>query len=169
MDGDKKVSTTLDRTILGYSDPKLIYGLSNTFTYKGFSLMVFINGLLGVTKENPLEQDDVFGDVRRNTTKKDWWSPTNTSGTHFANDALTNTFNVRFYEDASFGRLKDVSLAYQVPSKILNHLKLNKLKLYVTGRNLATITKYTGLDPEINNQLDVPLQSEFIFGMNFGL
>ncbi len=169
VDGDKKISTTLDRTILGYSDPKLVYGFSNTFSYKGFSLMVFINGLWGVTKENPLEQDDVFGDVRRNTTKKDWWSPTNTTGTHFANDALANTFNVRFYEDASFARLKDVSLAYQVPSSILNRLKLSKLKLYITGRNLATFTKYTGLDPEINNQLDVPLQRELIFGMNFGL
>lgn len=168
VDGDKKISTTLDRTILGYSDPKVVFGFSNTFSYKGFSLMVFFNGLMGVTKENPLEQDDVFGDVRRNTTKKDWWSPSNTSGTHFSNDALANTFNVRFYEDASFVRLKDVSLAYQFPNKILNHLKLSKLKLYVTGRNLATFTKYSGLDPEINNQLDVPLQREFIFGMNFG-
>jgi len=169
VDGDKKISTTLDRTILGYSDPKIVYGFSNTFSYKGFSLMVFINGLWGITKENPLEQDDVFGDVRRNTTKKDWWSPTNTTGTHFSNDALANTFNVRFFEDASFARLKDVSLAYQLPSKVLNRLKLNKLKLYITGRNLATFTKYSGLDPEINNQLDVPLQREFIFGMNFGL
>jgi TonB-linked SusC/RagA family outer membrane protein len=169
IDGDKKISTTLDRTILGYSDPKVVYGFSNTFTYKGFSLMVFINGLMGVTKENPLEQDDVFGDVRRNTTKKDWWSPTNTAGTHFSNDALANTFNVRFYEDASFARLKDVSLAYQLPSLILNRLKLSKVKVYVTGRNLATFTKYSGLDPEINNQLDVPLQREFIVGLNFGL
>lgn len=169
IDGDKKISTTLDRTILGYSDPKVVYGFSNTFTYKGFSLMIFINGLMGVTKENPLEQDDVFGDVRRNTTKKDWWSPTNTSGTHFSNDALANTFNVRFYEDASFARLKDVSLAYQLPSLILNRLKLSKVKVYVTGRNLATFTKYSGLDPEINNQLDVPLQREFIVGLNFGL
>lgn len=169
IDGDKKISTTLDRTILGYSDPKVVFGFSNTITYKGFSLMVFINGLMGITKENPLEQDDVFGDVRRNTTKKDWWSPTNTSGTHFANDALANTFNVRFYEDASFARLKDVSLAYQLPSSMLNRLKLSKVKVYVTGRNLATFTKYSGLDPEINNQLDVPLQREFIFGLNFGL
>lgn len=169
IDGDKKISTTLDRTILGNSDPKVVYGFSNTFTYKGFSLMIFINGLMGVTKENPLEQDDVFGDVRRNTTKKDWWSPTNTSGTHFSNDALANTFNVRFYEDASFARLKDVSLAYQLPSLILNRLKLSKVKVYVTGRNLATFTKYSGLDPEINNQLDVPLQREFIVGLNFGL
>ncbi len=168
VDGDKKISTTLDRTILGYSDPKVVFGFSNTFSYKGFSLMVFFNGLLGVTKENPLEQDDVFGDVRRNTTKKDWWSPTNTSGTHFSNDGLANTFNVRFYEDASFARLKDVSLAYQLPNKVVNRLKLSKLKFYVTGRNLATFTKYSGLDPEINNQLDVPLQRELIFGMNFG-
>jgi TonB-linked SusC/RagA family outer membrane protein len=169
VDGDNKISTTLDRTILGYSDPKLVYGFSNTFTYKGFSLMIFVNGLLGVTKENPLEQDDVFGDVRRNTTKKDWWSVANSSGTHFANDALANTFNVRFYENAGFGRLKDLSLAYQLPASVVNRLKLNKLKVYVTGRNLATFTNYTGLDPEINNQLDVPLQREFILGFNIGL
>lgn len=169
IDGNKLISTTLDRTILGYSDPKLVYGITNTFKYKGLSLMVFIHGLQGITKENPLEQDDVFGDVRRNTTKKDWWSPTNTEGAHFANDALANTLNVRFYEDASFARLKDVSLGYDLPTSLVRRLNLTKLKVYVTGRNLATFTKYTGLDPEITNQLDIPLQREFVFGINVGL
>lgn len=168
-DGDSVISTSKDRTILGYSDPKLIFGITNTFKYKGFSLMVFIHGTRGVTKDNPLEQDDVFGDVRRNTTQKNWWSPTNTEGSHFANDALANTFNVRFYEDASFARLKDVSFAYELPNSVVKRMKLNRFKVYVTGRNLATFTKYTGLDPEITNQLDVPLQKEFIFGLNIGL
>ena len=169
IDGNKIISTTLDRTILGYSDPKLVYGLSNTFKYKAFSLMVFVHGLQGITKENPLEQDDVFGDVRRNTTKKDWWSATNPTGTHFANDALANPLNAKFFEDASFLRLKDVSLAYELPNTLTKRLNVSKLKVYVTGRNLATFTKYKGLDPEINNQLDVPLQREFVFGINLGL
>ena len=172
--GDTTISA-LDRTILGYSDPKLIYGISNTFNYKGFSLTVFIHGVYGVTKENALANDDVFGDVRRNTTKKDWWSPTNTSGTHFSNDALANTLNVPFYEDASFARLKDISLAYELPSQLVKRLNLSKFKVYVTGRNLATFTKYKGFDPELypRNQGGItnllPLQREFVFGLNIGL
>ena len=178
VDGNKILSTTLDRTILGYSDPKVIFGITNTFSFKGLNLMIFIQGVQGVTKENPSEQDDVFGDVRRNTTKKDWWSAANPNGTHFANDALANTFNVRFYEDASFARLKDVSLSYELPKALTKRFSINKAKVYITGRNLATFTKYRGLDPELNNQVDVParlqlgiplLQREFIFGVNIGL
>lgn len=129
--------------------------------------MIFINGLWGVTKDNPLENDNVFGDVKLNTTLKDWWSTSNPDGTHFANDANANTYNVRFYEDASFARLRDIKISYDFESSILDKLSLSKMKLYLTARNLFTLTKYRGLDPEINNQLDIPLQKEFVFGVNF--
>jgi len=88
------------------------------------------------------------------------------TGTHFANDALANQFNVGFYENADFTRFKDISLAYELPRKALDKIKVNTMKVYLTGRNLATFTKYRGLDPEISNQLGVPLQREVIFGVN---
>lgn len=169
VNGDGVLSTADDRTIIGQLDPKFFWGLTNTFNYKGLSLMVFFHGVEGVTKEDPFEYEDVFIDVRRNTTKKDWWSPDNPDGTHFSNDANANKLNVNFYENASYARLKDLTLAYQFPSSMLQSVKINNLKVYVSGRNLATFTKYKALDPEFTNQYGLPLQKEFTFGVTLGL
>ncbi|MEO5947221.1 MAG: TonB-dependent receptor [Chitinophagaceae bacterium] len=168
-DGDGVISTSADRVIIGQRDPKFIWGITNTFKYKDFSLMIFFHGVQGVTKDNPLQDDNVFSDTRRNTIKKDWWSPTNPNGTHFSNDQDANKLSVNFYEDASFARLKDVSLAYQLPSSVISRLKIAGLKVYVTGRNLATFTKYKGLDPEFGNQYGLPLQREIVFGATLTL
>jgi TonB-linked SusC/RagA family outer membrane protein len=169
INGDSIINTASDRTIIGNQDPKFIWGFTNTFNYKRFSLMVFIHGVNGVTKRNPFEDDNVFTDVRRNTTRKDWWSPTNPNGNHFANDANANPLGVNFYEDATFMRLKDISLAYELPASLMNKIKLNSCKFYITGRNLATFTGYGGLDPELNDQFGLPLQKEVIFGLTISL
>ncbi len=165
-DGNGTINTAADRIIIGNQDPRLIWGMTNNFKYGNFSLMVFFHGVVGITKDNPTENDAVYGDVRLNTTKKDWWSEKNPTGNHFANDALANQFNVGFFERADFTRFKDLSLAYDLPRKLLQKVNINSLKVYVTGRNLATFTPYRGLDPEISNQLGVPLQREVIFGLN---
>ena len=165
VNGDGVINTASDRTILGYEDPKLIWGLTNTFKYKSISLMVFFHGVNGITKRNQLEDDNVFSDVRRNTTKKDWWSETNPNGTHFANDANANPLGVNFYERSDFARLKDISLAYELPAGLLNKINVTSWKVYATGRNLATFTRYGGLDPELTDQLGLPLQKEIIVGM----
>ncbi len=168
IDGDGVINTGSDRTILGNLDPKILWGLTNTFKYKAFSLMIFLHGVGKVIKSDPFQDDNVFN-TKRNTTKKDWWSPTNPNGTHFSNDANANKLGVGIYENASFTRLKDVSLAYQLPSSIVDRLKIASLKIYATGRNLATITQYKALDPELTNQNGLPLQKEFILGLTLGL
>lgn len=167
VNGDAQINS-FDRTFLGNLDPRYTYGLTNTVAHKGLSLMVFVQGVADVTKENPLEQDAVYTDVRRNTTKKDWWTPENPNAAHFANDANANLFNVNFYESGAYARLKDVSLAYQLPAPVLQYLKMATLKGYVTGRNLATVTNYQGLDPEPSNQYGLPLQREFVAGLTVG-
>lgn len=169
VDGDGVINTSKDRVIIGQRDPKFIWGITNTFKYKGFSLMVFFQGVQGVTKDNPLQDDNVFSDTRRNTVKKDWWSPTNPNGTHYSNDQNANKLSVNFYEDASFGRLKDISFAYQLPATLISQLRISGLKVYATGRNLATFTKYKGLDPEMTNQYGLPLQKEYVLGVNLTL
>ncbi|MEJ7658241.1 MAG: hypothetical protein WKG07_00750 [Hymenobacter sp.] len=92
----------------------------------------------------------------------------NPNATHFANDANANLLNVNFYESGSFARLKDVSLAYTFPTPILEQLHMTNLKVYVTARNLATVTGYKGLDPELSNQYGIPLQREFLGGLTVG-
>ena len=168
VNGDTLINAS-DRTIIGNQDPNFIWGITNTIKYKGISLMVFLHGVTGITKRNPFDDDNVFTDVRRNTTRKDWWSPTNPNGNHFANDANANPLGVNFYESANFARLKDISLGYELPSALLKRLKVAFCKVYITGRNLATFTKYNALDPELTNQYGLPLQKEFVFGLTITL
>ena len=167
VNGDGKISS-LDRTVQGNLDPRYTFGLTNTVAYKGVSLLIFIQGVADVTKENPLEQDAVYTDVRRNTTKKDWWTPDNPNAAHFANDANANLFNVDIFQSGAYARLKDVSLAYVLPAPLLQNLHMANLKVYVTARNLATVTRYKGLDPEQSNQYGIPLQREFLGGLTVG-
>jgi len=168
VNGDTLINAN-DRTIIGREDPNFIWGITNTFKYKRFSLIVFVHGVSGVTRRNPFEDDNVFTDTRRNTTLKNWWSVSNPNGSHFANDANANPYGINFYENASFMRLKDLSISYELPTKALSRFSINSCKFYLTGRNLATISKFTALDPELTNQYGLPLQKEFVFGLTITL
>ena len=75
-----------DREIIGQQDPEFMWGLTNSFSYKNFKLNVFIYGIHGVTKDNPYMSDYVYADVRRNTVKKNWWTPTNPTNEWIIND-----------------------------------------------------------------------------------
>lgn len=158
-----------DKRIQGQQDPKFIWGMSNSFTYKGFKLDVFVHGVHGVTKENSIMTDETWADVRRNTIVKNWWTQDNPT-----NEWVINALNAErmsgilgtIFEDASFVRLKDVSLSYTVPKVFLNRFSVENFRLFVTGRNLATFTKWRGLDPELDSQRQIPLQKEYVFGLN---
>ncbi|HTE28707.1 TonB-dependent receptor [Flavitalea sp.] len=172
INGDGKLNSD-DRQIIGQQDPKVLWGLSNTFSYKNFNLNVFIHGVHGVTKVNDLMSDlGVTAGVRHNTTVKNWWTPENPSNDFQMNhiDAhLMSGIYAPVYENASFVRIKDVSLAYDLPKSVLDRLRFIKLQVYVSGRNLATITDWRGLDPELSSQVSMPLQKEFVFGINLAL
>ncbi len=166
--------TAEDRQIVGQLDPKFIWGLSNTFSYKNFRLNIFIHGVHGVTKDDEYMQDDVYPFVRRNTINKNRWTPDNPT-----NDFYMNAVNAHmmagvsaeadnFFEDASFIRIKDVSLSYDFPVKWITKIYLDRLRLYVTGRNLYTFTKWNGMDPELDDQRLFPLERQIVFGLNLG-
>lgn len=161
-----------DRVVQGQRDPKVVWGLTNTLNYKNIGLNFFITGVSGNTKSNDLWNTDVYQGVRRNTVNRDWWTPTNPTNTIFANDELASSqggFQATRYEDASFVRLRDITLSYDLSDEILKKLKLSKLKLYVTGRNLVTITDWTGTDPELGSQRSTPQVKEYVLGLNIGL
>lgn len=166
--GDGTLSAD-DKRIIGQQDPKVIWGLSNTFGYKGFKLDVFIHGVHGVTKENSLMTDETWADVRRNTITKNWWTPDNPTNEWVVNELYAERMSGILgviYENASFVRIKDVSLSYTFPKTLLGKYSVNNLRVFVTGRNLATFTKWRGLDPELDSQHQIPLQKEFVFGLN---
>ena len=131
-----------------------------------------MHGVHGVTKFNPYLKDDVRREIRRNTMKKNWWTPDNPT-----NDFYMNKLEAEFmagvpaniYENASFIRIKDITLSYDFSKKLLDKIGINKLGLFITGRNLYTITEWSGLDPELSDQWAYPLQKEFVFGINVGL
>ncbi len=160
-----------DKTIQGQTDPSFIWGLTNTITFSGFTFSFFIHGVHGLTKENDLWSVDVWNEVRRNTVNRDWWTPDNPTNEIYSNvpnsDKQSGNTVVRF-EDASFIRLKDLTIAYDIPETLTSKLKLTKFRLYFTGRNLMTHTSWTGLDPELESQRSVPLSKEYVFGMNIG-
>jgi TonB-linked SusC/RagA family outer membrane protein len=162
-----------DRVIIGQQDPKVLWGMTNSFSFNNFKLDVFMHGVHGVTRHNTLmTDDDTFSQARRRTINKNYWTPDNPT-----NDWVANVIDAermggiigRYYENASFIRIKDISLSYDFPLAMIDRLKMNRLRLYVTGRNLLTFTKWSGLDPELSSQVATPLQNEFVFGINLGL
>jgi TonB-linked SusC/RagA family outer membrane protein len=164
--------TGSDRQIIGQRDPKLIWGLTNSFSYKNFKLDVFVHGVQGVTKDNPYMSDYVWADVRQNTVMKNWWTPENPTNEWIINNLnadMTNGIRPGYYQNASFIRIKDITLSYDFKKSIMDKLGINKLRVYVTGRNQFTFTKWTGLDPELSDQKSsIPLQKEILFGLTLG-
>ncbi len=169
VNGDLRITPSADRMIIGSRQPDFIYGIGNSFTYKNISLYAFVQGVKGTSRVNALISDNVQNGVRNNTFSKNYWTPTNPTNDYYANVLGANVFGANIYESDSYARLKDLSLSYNFPSKILSQLKISRLKVFANARNLVTITKWTGLDPELNSQDDIPLQKEFILGLNISL
>ena len=163
-----------DRQIIGQRDPKFLWGLTNTLIFGNFSFSFFFHGVKGVTAHNDRMTDSVQDDLRYNTIKKDWWTPTNPSTTWYMNRKMANEMSGHgstLYESTDFVRLKDVSLAYEIPSNAISKIGLSNLKVYFSGRNLLTFTNWSGLDPELideDAQRNIPMQKEYVFGLNFG-
>lgn len=184
--GDGKI-TADDRVVLGQTQPKWTGGFSNTFRYSNLSLTVFIQTAQGMLKNNA---DYSYADEagRRNTPAEiGYWTPTNGSQ-EFQSLLYTNTRGYGYPHNASYIRLKDITLNYTVPQSIANKLGLSTLSVYASGRNLHTWTKWIGWDPEqtyytrgvtdrANNQIafnadfnnNYPVTRTIVLGLNVSL
>ena len=152
-----KTYSQAQRVVIGSPLPKWVAGVTNTFSYKGFELSVFLNGVFG----NKLNFYGVGrfssanGRFEDNQTVNQLaaWTPQNTNTNvpqarlFFNNGAQASS---RFIEDGSFVRLRNVTFAYNLPKSLISKVKLSNVRLYVTGQNLLTFTKYSGWDPEVN-------------------
>lgn len=165
VNGDSVINAA-DRTIIGSLEPDYIGGMSNTFKYKRFTLTAFLHTVQGVTRSNILlGTNQVFSDVRRNTVLREYWTPANAINTYPANSNSSNPLSVAFYEDASFIRLRDVTISYDLPESLTTRMGSQSFSLYVNGRNLWTQTDWTGLDPELDAQRAIPLERVIIGGI----
>lgn len=156
LNGDGKITADADRTVIGQASPKYRWGFTNTFRYGGLSLSVFINSVQGnMSSFNLLDVSNAtnggsFPGRPVNFLDAGYWTPENASTTRPGLN-FTNPLGIQYYVDRSFIRLQDVALAYELPKSVLNRLKINNLRVYVSGRNLATKTDWVGFDPESGN------------------
>ena len=182
INGDGKI-TDDDRTIIGNPHPDFTYGLNLNFGYKSFDLTIFCNGTQGNDVFNYTRYFSDFNTFQGNRSKRalyDAWQPTNKSGTvpiMDANDQISSRPSSYFIEDGSYFRIKNVQLTYNLPRKIGSKLGLDNAQVYLQAQNLATFTKYSGLNPEIQTGSDntlgfdggyMPVSRTFILGVNLG-
>ena len=147
-----------DRTFIGNAQPDFTFGLNNTFSYQGIELTVFFQGVYG----NQIVNFNKFlverGTALNNVTLDFFanrWTPQNPSERFprvNADPALNRTFiSDAEVEDGSYLRMKNITLAYRFPGEWLSKIRLTKLRIYVTGTNLYTLTRYSGYDPEVSH------------------
>ena len=173
-----------DRTIIGSAQPDFVWGLNNTVTYQGISLSLFFQGSQGNQMVNQNLGDLANVNGKQNVLAEaglNRWTPQNPSNEYAralttAND---NVFSSRFIEDATYLRLKNVTLSYNFPAALLGKIKMSSARIYVGGTNLWTLTNYRGYDPEGNayggttNIVGVdfggyPQARTYTVGLNFG-
>ena len=175
VNGDGKIDPNDDKTIQGQTTPKWIGGLTNTFTYKNLSLSIFIQTVQGLKRNNSLlgTASDEMG--RRNSpTEIGYWSESNPSNEFRSLSKTSNRWGYGFPCDASFTRIKDVTLSYQFPAQIVNALRISALTVYASARNLATFTSWKGWDPEADitqrgwggYENNYPMTKSYVFGLN---
>lgn len=149
--------TPLDQTIIGNPFPDFTYGIQNSITWKDFQLDFFFQGQQGADLININLIESLYpANFRRNRIAEqvlDRWTPQNTD-TKWPSSVNPNAYggskvNSLTVQDASYFRLKNVMLSYNIPVKNLDFM--NALRVYVTGQNLFTITNYGGFDPEANS------------------
>jgi len=156
VNGDGKIDAS-DRTILGSAQPEFTYGFNNTLSYKNFDLSFFFQGsqgnkLANYNSYNLLNftgQNNVVADGGLNR-----WTPEN-PGNKYPRALSSGSLDVGIFsssilEDASYLRLKNVTLSYNLPRNFLQKAKIQTARIYISGSNLWTLTQYSGYDPEAN-------------------
>ncbi len=168
-----------DRTIIGNPNPQFIYSMTNNFSYKGFDLSIFLQGVQGndIFNANNVYQESMSVAENQTTRVLGRWEGAGTSNTMpraiFSDPNQNSRISSRYIEDGSYMRIKNVTFGYTFPAKLMNRYKVNQLRLYVSGQNLLTFTRYTGFDPEVpSNGVDYsvyPVTRTLSIGLNITL
>ena len=139
---------------LGNTHPDFSYGIKNAFSYKGFSLDIYIQGDYGneIANFNKFQLESFDGFQNNLSTALDRWTENNPTNEYPRANASPHgtVMSDVIVEDGSYIRLKEVVFSYNLPEKLLSHVNISNLRLSVSGRNLYTITNYSGYDPEVS-------------------
>ena len=159
LDGDGQVlDDPDDRTIIGSAFPDFIWGLNNSFSYRGIELGIFINASHGADIYNLSRQrvaslntgSNQLRDVYNNRTYRNEEGSWVFTDTPKASNNNRLRASDRFIEDGSFIRLQNVSLSYTFPKALIQRVRLRSARLFVSGQNLLLWSDYQGYDPEVN-------------------
>ena len=173
LNGDGIIDTR-DQTFLGSPQPKFQFGFNNSFSYKGLDLNIFFSGNVGskvynqlpVNQLNPLNNTNYFTGILNyaktalidpagnpNDFNNVYVTNPNTTIMSLRNDNTNENlrFSNLFLEDASFIRCKNITLGYNLPQNLLAKAHIYSFRVYANVSNAFTITKYTGMDPEVGS------------------
>lgn len=181
-DGNGKIEPA-DRTYIGNPNPSFTYGLNLGLNYKSFDLTAFFYGSQGneIFNWNTWWIDfwPSFQGQKSKPLLYESWLPTRTNtrvpkASNKSNFSTNNEINDYYIEDGSFLRLKTLQLGYTIPQSVTSKIKIGSIRVYLQGVNLFTITKYSGLDPEIagsdlnfgTDGGNYPLVKQYLVGLN---
>lgn len=152
LNGDGKIDAANDREIIGKEFPSWTAGLGANLYYKNFDLSFFFQGAFDVDAYVNGEAAYAFFNGGKVLERHlDRWTPTNHDASYpriTMADQINYQFSSYWLEDASYVRLKNLTIGYNIPKNLLNKINLERVKVYVTGENLFTITGMDSLDPE---------------------
>ncbi len=171
---------------VGSYTPDFTGGISNTFSYKAFTLSAFLNFVSGVevfnSSRTSFDSDGAYETVNNMLPRDEWsrWQKPGDIATHpravFGGNKNSNKLSSRYLEDGSYIRLRNVNLGYTLPKSLLTKVKVSNARIFLSGDNLWTGTNFSGADPEVSlgqnggNSADrYPISKKFLFGVNLGL
>jgi TonB-linked SusC/RagA family outer membrane protein len=178
VNGDGAINLN-DKVILGDPNPKFIYGLNSTMSFKGLDLSMFIQGSQG----NDIANISKIGNTLHyswgmNLLKEalyDHWTPENKDAKYPRVGMFqTINFSNRFVESGSFIRLRNIELGYHLPLAKWNISGIRNAKIFLSGQNLVTLTKYSWWDPEVNSSgqgvdfSTYPIAKSYLAGVRIG-
>lgn len=160
-----------DQVVLGNLFPDFTFGFNNSFTYKNLSVNMFLEGSYGNDIINYTRKSLEAMDGSRNnmTSVLDRWTPTNPNGSLPRADVVSNStaFSDRWVEDGSYISIRDLTIGYNIPKKVLNGVA--SIKVFGSFENLYTWTKYSGYDPAIGGGIDnnlYPTSRKYSLGLS---
>lgn len=166
-----------DRTVIGNPNPSWLFSMNNSLSYKGFELSVFLQGIAGnkIYNANNIDNTGMAAAYNQTTDVLKRWQGEGTSNSMpravFGDPNQNTRVSDRFVENGSYLRLKNITLSYTFPKQWLQKAQIENARLLISCENVATITGYSGFDPEVGiNGIDqnrYPISRTFSLGLNF--
>ena len=144
-----------DRTVIGNPNPTWLFSMNNRLSYKGFELSIYLQGVAGnkIYNRTRSVMESMSAAYNQAATTADRWYGEGTSNSMpravWADPNGNNRISDRWVENGSYLRLKNITLAYNFPDNWLRTLRLENARILFSCENVATITGYKGLDPEV--------------------